>query len=363
MKVHWFSAFVVALALLVAPALVAPASGAVRTAEQETQIIDSFLEAAKNNKDLPAEQLQKAVDAVTALKSEEEGRPLAITEGLRELYPAFREALQALGEENLTASTNALTSLKDSADPYLAAEASYFLARVQLLQERYEEALPLLETVQTKYAGQSMRTGDALFLTGIAQAQMLKRKEAIASLQKYQDEYPNAPERMKIGAWRQLEQLRFIEDGTLSDVFARMDFSRRRLALEDSGNSTQDEQKKIVSILDQLIKEAEQKECDCKGSSTGKPKPGSKPGGGAEGESDGPPGEGKQAGQTGGGSKGIDGSEVERLHRGGLTSDWSKLRDKDREAVFNAIKAKFPGRYKQLIEQYYKSFEEEGEEG
>lgn len=345
---------------LLAVLLATPAYGAVRTIEQETRIIDSFIGAMQENKELPADQVQKAVDAATALKAEEEGRPIAITEGLRELYPAFREALQALGEEKLDAARTSLTDLASASDPYLAAEASYFLARVQLLQERYEDALPLLDSIEAEHADQSLRTGEALFLKGVAQAQMLKRKDAIASLERYLEENPGAPERMKIGAWRQLEQLKLIEDGTLSDVFVRMDFSRRRLALEDSGGNTQTEQKKIISILEQLIKEAEEKECNCKGGGKGK---GEKQGKAGEGDGSGDGQGSKQGGDKGGGSKGIDGSAVERLRRDAPQSPWSQLRDKDRDPVYNAIKQKFPGRYQQLIEQYYKSFQEEGEEG
>jgi tetratricopeptide (TPR) repeat protein len=304
--------------------------------------------------------VQKAVDAAAALKSEEEGRSLAITEGLRELYPEFRDALEAMGEENLAAANTSLSTLATSADPYLAAEASYFLARVQLLQERYEEALPLLESLEEKYADKTMRGGESLFLLGVAQSQMLKREEAIVSLQRYLDENPTAPERMKVGAWRQLEQLRMVEEGTLSDVYTRMDFSRRRLALEDSGGDTRSEQQKIVSILEKLIKEAEESEASGKGEGKGKGKKQGKAGGEGQAEGQGE-GQNGQGGTSGGGSKGIDSAATERLHRGGPQSPWSELRDRERDPVFNAIKEKFPGRYQQLIEQYYKSFQEEDE--
>jgi len=358
MKIHRFWGLIAAAVLAAAPAL-----AAVRTVEQETKIVDGFIAAVQGNKELAADQAQKAVDAAAALKTEEEGRPIAITEGLREIYPAFKEALKSLSEENLTAAATTLNDLAKASDPYLAADASYFQARVLLLQERYEDALPLLDAIETKFADKSMRGGESLFLKGVAQSQMLKRKDAINSLERYLSENPNAPERMKIGAWRQLEQLKLIEDGTLSDVFAKMEYSRRRLALEDSGKPTQDEQKKIVTILERLIKEAEDKECNCKGSGKGKPKPGEGQGKPGEGEGEGKPGEGKQGGTKGGGSKGTDGAETERLTRKGPTSEWSNLRDKDREAIFNALKQKFPGRYKELIEQYYKSFEEDGDEG
>jgi hypothetical protein len=109
MKVYRFWGFVAAVALAAAPAL-----AAVRTVEQETKIVDGFIEAVKGNKELAADQVQKAVDAAAALKTEDEGRPIAITEGLREIYPAFREALKAVSEENLAAAGTALADLTGS---------------------------------------------------------------------------------------------------------------------------------------------------------------------------------------------------------------------------------------------------------
>ena len=52
---------------------------------------------------------------------------------------------------------------------------------------------------------------------------------------------------------------------------------------------------------------------------------------------------------------------VKRLQRGGPQSPWSQLRDKERDPVYSAIKEKFPARYQQLIEQYYKSFDDDSE--
>ena len=197
------------------------------------------------------------------------------------------------------------------------------------------------------------------FLVGVAQAALLKHTDAIAALEKFIADYPDAPERMRVGAFRQLEQLKLYQEGTLSDVHLRMDYSRRKLALEDTGSQTREQQDKVIDILAKLIKEAEERECNCKGGGSGKgQKPGSKPGE-AESQSQGE-GSGQQ-GNSGGGSKGIDSDTVKRLHRGGPQSPWSQLRDKDRDPVYSAIKEKFPARYQQLIEQYYKSFQDDSE--
>ena len=144
-------------------------------------------------------------------------------------------------------------------------------------------------------------------------------------------------------------------DGTLSDVHERMEFSRRRLAEGDPGSQTRQLQGQIVEILGQLIQEAAQREAS---SSSGASSPGQAPGQPGESASQ-SPGEGQQGGPTGGRSKGTDTAAIKRAERGGPQSEWSKLREKERAAVYSAIKEKFPARYQQLLEQYYQSFLDE----
>lgn len=353
-----FAAFVLAIAFPIFaddPKPVVPAEKPIAA----DQVLDSFLTAVKENKDFSAQQVQKATEIFTALRAEADGKSIAVTEALRELYPDFRDALTTLGEENLQDAVTRLGKLRDAKDPYLAADAAYFLARAYMLDERYEDALPLLEDATGKNADKTVRGGESLFLRGVAYGQLIQRKEAMECLKRFLDLYPDAPERMRVGAFRQLEALKLYEDGTLTDVQFRMEFSRRKLSLEDAGETTREQQKKIIDILAKLIKAAEDKESSSKGS--GKPKPGQKPGKGGEGESQ-AKGEGQgQEGTSGGGSKGTDSDTVKRLHRGGPTSPWSQLRDRERDPVFNAIKEKYPARYQQLIEQYYKSFSDEND--
>ncbi len=273
---------------------------------------------------------------------------MAVTEGLCDLYPDYRQTLEMLGDEDLEPAVQSLTELAKSGDPYLAADATFYLARTKMLQEQYEDALPLLTELTGKMAGKSVQIGNATYLLAVSQARMLQRQEAIASFDKYLKEYPNAPERMRIGATRQLQQMQFVEEGSLDDVWERMDFSRRHLKLTRTGDKTQEEQDKIIAMLDQLIKKAEEKECNCSGEGQGE-------GEQQQGEGEGQEGQGK--GAKGGNSQNENG-RVTRVFRRGPESPWSKLRDKDRDPAFSAIKEKFPARYQQLIEQYYKSFQE-----
>ncbi len=330
-------------------------------AETTDQVLDRFVGELDGRKGLSAEVRKQVTDLIKILRTDPEGKSLAVTEALRLVEPDYQKALTDLADENLATALPALAKLAGSDDPWLAADSAYFLARGYLIGERFEEAMPLLEQLRTKQADRSVHQGEALFLQGVAQIQLLKHKDAMASLNKFLKEYPDAPERMRVAAFRQVEQLKLVEEGTLSDVQLRMDYSRRKLGLEDTGKETREQQEKIISMLAKLIKEAEEKEAQGKGS--GKPMGEKQPGQGqgSEGEGQGQGAGQGQGGNSGGGSKGTDGEAVKRLHRGGPQSPWSHLRDKERDPVYNAIREKFPGRYQQLIEQYYKSFQDESE--
>ena len=39
---------------------------------------------------------------------------------------------------------------------------------------------------------------------------------------------------------------------------------------------------------------------------------------------------------------------------------WGTVRKREREKVLNVLKAKFPDRYRELLEQYYKSLQHDG---
>lgn len=323
-------------------------------------VLDQFVAAVQSNSSTTDDQKKIVNELVKQLRSSPEDRSAAITESLRVLYPEYKDALNALGEENLGAAIVTLTKLRDSADAFLAADATYYLARAYLLDERFEEAIPLLGDLQRKWADKTVQGGEVLFLKGVAEVAMLKHQEAMATLNQFLNEYPDAPERMRVGAIRQLEELKLFQEGTLSDVQLRMDYSRRKLTLEDTGVDTRQQQDKIIDILSKLIKECEERECNCKGGGSGSGQKKSQ-GKGSEGDSQ-AQGEGQgQQGNSGGGSKGIDSDSVKRLHRGGPQSPWSHLRDKERDPAFSAIKENFPARYQQLIEQYYKSFNDDTE--
>lgn len=310
-----------------------------------------------------SEEVKGKVKAVGESVSGERGeRALAMTEVLRLVNPDYDRAASLLGNENLDEATVALAELSKGKDPFVQKEALYFQAQSLLFGERSEEAMPLLEQVIA--GGEfSLRDGEALFLKGLGELMLLDRAAAKKSLEKFLNDYVDGPERMRVMAQQQLSAIKRLKSGSLEDVQGRMEFSRRKLALEDTGEDLRKQQGEIISLLEKLIKEAEQQEASGKGSGQGgKPMP--KPGEGSEkeGEAEGSGDGESQGGSSGGKSQGKDSTAATKLQRGGPQSVWSQLRDRQRDPVFNAIKEKYPARYQQLIEQYYKSFEDEAAE-
>ena len=270
----------------------------------------------------------------------------AITDSLIVLFPPFADAIALTDGDDVEAAIEALTPLTESDDNYLAADATFYLARTLMNREQFEAAMPLLEQLQTKLAKYSANKGTAQYYVGVAQAGLLDNAEAIESFMQFLQFNPEAPERLRVSAWRQVQQLQSVESGKLTDVYQRMDYSRRRLKLAETGEQTQTQQDKIVNMLTKLIKEEEKKECsNCKGGKSGKPKPGEKPQ-----QAQSKPSQSKS--QSGGNSSNPNGQALDKKYADIPASPWSRLRDRSRDPANNAVKEKLPARYRAIFEKY-----------
>ena len=323
-------------------------------AEQPSSVdvINSFIEMVEKNGELDANLKKEIMESVTQLRDDQYSHDAAITEGLALLYPEFTQALELVGNDETDKAITAFQKLTSHKDKFLAAEAKYFIARAHVYDEDYEAALPVLKEFEEQHAEHSVQQGNALYLKGIALANTLKNKEAVAALTQFIEKFPNASERMRVGAWRQLQLVSSVKKDSLGDIFQRMEYSRRRLTLEKTDQQTKIEQQNIVKMLNAMIKKAEDQEkkgnCNCN-----KPGDQQQP---SEGQSK---SEGQGKSNNGQGSKNPDGF-AKRTFGNGDASDWSKLRDRERDPAFNALKEKFPARYKELVEKYYKSFQKTG---
>ena len=308
--------------------------------------------------DLTSESRTRVQQILARAQASPDARADALIESLNVIYPEFKQAQIQLAGPQAPQAMTTLTALAGSDDPYLAAHARFFAARTLAMDERYERALPMLEKLTADELAHTQESGEAMFLKGVAQVELLQRENALQTLKDFAKNYPFESERMVIGALHMIDELSYLQEGTLSDVTDRMDYSRRRLALTESGSRTQDEQENIVAMLDTLIEQAEQQEQQQQGSGSGQGQgQGGQPGnGGAPSGNQQPNNPASHSAATPGEARM---GALHRVNRGSEDDDWGAARDREREEVLNAIKARYPERYKELVEQYYRSLQED----
>src|SRR5207302_5244814 len=80
-----------------------------------TKVLDSFTTAVQKIPTATVDQKRVVGELIKQLRQSSEDRAAAITESLRLLYPDFKAALTALGEDNLGAAIVGLSELRESA--------------------------------------------------------------------------------------------------------------------------------------------------------------------------------------------------------------------------------------------------------
>ncbi len=316
-------------------------------------VVAAFLKAVEADAKV-AEPARAAIKRIfDEAKGDPNQLPDALTSAVAVLHARLREALAALNDEQTQKAIALLKELRQAPDPYLVAHSAYFEGRALIIDERYEDALPLLSKVAGEWLDRTLYGGEALFLVGVCQTQLLRREAALRVFRDFVKLYPDAPERMRIGADHVVRTIQALEDGSLDDVQTRMADSRRRLHIEQSGKSTQDRQERIIAMLDKLIKEAEDRQQQGGGGGGG---------GGGQGGQGGPPsGNQRPSGPASQSSASAGEGRIGalgRLARGRADEVWGSARARERAEILNVLKAKFPERYRELLEQYYKSLQE-----
>jgi len=310
-------------------------------------VVDSFRDHVKSL-DVKAASKTSAEKRINAFADDSPGD--AITEGLIAIYPNYGTAIDSSEDSDVTKASQLLTPLTESNDKFLAADASFFLARTLMNDEQFESALPLLGSLKKDFADHTLHTGTSDYFLGVAHAGMLENQKAIDSFVSFLESNQDAPERMRVSAWRQVQRLQKIKEGELDDVHQRMEYSRRRLGLEKTNDPTQGEQEKVVTMLTKLIKKAEKSECSSSCKNCKKPGEGKKPSAGKNPQAGKKPQQKKS--QSGKNAKAADGKAVVKTYEDTPASPWSRLRDRSRDPANNAIKEKLPAKYRDIVEKY-----------
>mgnify|MGYP002624154937 FL=1 len=187
---------------------------------------------------------------------------------------------------------------------------------------------------------------DAAFYRVVCLGQERKRDEALAAANTFLKDYPDAPERFRMAMEQIKNELMQEWESPLYDLAGRMNHVARKIEGGDTGGETQEKQKEIVAIIEELIRKAEQNEGQGQGggSGGGPPRGNQQPNGPAN-QSSAAPGQ----------------AEVRDLRPKPTRKpgeQWGEMRDKEREEVLQALKEKFPDRYRELLEQYHKALAE-----
>ena len=274
-----------------------------------------------------------------------------VPDALAVLYPTYREALGAFDQERPGDVVRLLDPLRGHDDRFLAANAGYFHVRALVALGRYEQAEQELDSLAERSDDCAAHTPYAphlWFIKAFCQARNLRFEEATGSLEALRGRFDDIPEPVHVGSTQLLLEIQRRERGTLDEVASVMDYVADRLHAADNTQRTHERQRQIITLLDRLIEQEQQREQQCGGDQAAGKRQQSPPRNpqSAKQESDAPGGAG----------------ELGDLHAAPAADPgemWGKLPPAERERILQSIREKFPSRYRQLVEQYYRALADE----
>ncbi|MHC4493768.1 MAG: tetratricopeptide repeat protein, partial [Planctomycetota bacterium] len=333
------------LFLLIVPALVAA---------QETK----NAELARRLKERKIARFFKAIEGHEALDAAlkakisklKEGATLGgeygcIHQALLLVFPDYKRADALLLNERLEAAAERFDRLRGADDTYLKAYATYRYGVAQMNRERYEAAGAAFAEVLNDHGRYVGCDVDAAFYLVICHGQTLEKEKAIVAANAFLEDYPDAPERYRKAMEQIKNELVQEWESPLYDLAGRMSHVARKIEGGETGEPTQDKQKEIVGIIDELIRRAKEKEGG-----------GNQDGGGGRPRGNQQPSSPANQSSPPAGSSRIGDLRPKPKRKPG--DRWGEMRDKERDEVLQALKEKFPDRYRELLEQYHKALAE-----
>jgi len=271
------------------------------------------------------------VDGVMAAAAAVDGRP-------RDLEAAVTGGAGDLAE--------ATAWLDDPSTPTLVREtASLWAGRELVRQDRFDEALPLLATLDV---ATSVDPATLLFHRAACQHWLLDTDGALESLDRLLEREAELPARYARVAGLLRADASTLERESLDHIARRMRDVGQRLELGRAGSGTRQLQDGVIESLDKLIKKLEEQQ-QAQGQGGG----GAGGGGGKGGEGV-PMDDSRIAGGKGPG-------EVQKRDIGS-TDGWGNLPPHERDEALQQIGREFPPHYREAIEQYFKRLAAGGEE-
>jgi len=232
-------------------------------------------------------------------------------------------------------------------DMFLRANLGLAYAKALSNRRVYEEAL---DTLNQFKAEQVVDPSAFLFHKAVTEHAMLKKVDAVKSIARLLEDCNDAPERYRMLAFLMANDIKTWKDekdmdlGWISRMMNNID---RRLDLSRGGPTTQDQQKRVLLTLDQLIKkmEEEQQQQQQSQSQCQKPGNGSKPNSNLRATS-------PQQDSLGGDGKGPGQAEQKKFRE--QTENWGSMPAKDRTNASLDLARSMPAKHRELIEAYLK---------
>jgi hypothetical protein len=228
--------------------------------------------------------------------------------------------------------------------PFLRNNLALAYAKALAGKRVHEEAL---EALRAAVPEQVVDPAAYYFHKAVAEHALVQKKDAVYSIARLLDDVSEAPERYKMVATLMFVDMQGWKDEEkdLANIARLMDNIERRLDLSRGGPKTQEIQKKVVFRLDELIKEIENQcknggQCQCPGG-------GQQPGPGTNQPSS-PMQDSNIATNSGPGV--VDPKKLQHL-----AQNWGKLPEKERAKAMMEITKDLPARYREVIEDYFKT--------
>lgn len=279
-----------------------------------------------------------------------------VPDALAVLYPAYLTGLEAFDAGDSAAALTAFAPLAEKDDPWLKANAGYFEVRALVDLGRYEEAEQRLADPvysRERLDAHTPYAPHVAFLRVFCEARNLRFDLAAKNLAQLRENYPQAPEAIQVGTRQMLLEIERREKGTLAEVATVMQYVADRLHAADTTERVKTRQQDVLALLDKLIEDQQQQEQQQK-SGKGGGRPAKRNQGKQSGAPQSTPKEESDAPEGGKGA--MDLHSVQKALPG---ESWGALPPAERERILQSIKERFPSRYRQLVEQYYRSLAEQ----
>ncbi|MBN1491871.1 MAG: hypothetical protein JXA69_18310 [Phycisphaerae bacterium] len=274
-----------------------------------------------------------------------------LAEALALVSPEYRKALEAIDTGRYEDAERLLGPLVAADSRYVGVHAASMLARALVEQDKTDAALALLEAWylrEREVKQYSFEAPEMALLRAHCLVQSLKQARAAAILQRFEQEYPDASERLRLTAKQILQELQQRRAGGLGDVADLMGYAGRQLNAGLFDRPVTEAQTRAIELLDALIEATEAQEQQAAAQQSvpdGQQQDSSNRA--AEAPS-------KPAEQSTLPQGARDGGPLRPSPVARPGEAWGAMPARQREQILQSLRENYPSRYRDLVEQYYR---------